>query len=128
MERITGPRALVLVREVVAEGPDMVYESPFPESPFPTAARNRPCVYIGPDGGPSCIVARVLVRAGVAPSEIAVYEEEAADGLPWVDEGAGLLLRVAQVLNDDGMPWRRVLTQVELTALDHHIPDPDGDA
>lgn len=108
---LTGPRALELLREVVAEQPDFVYER------VPVEDLGPSCLYQF-DGKPSCIVGQVLFRHGWSIGELAALDARrplpAAHCLPskLVDSDARAILNEAQGFQDSGVPWRSVLQAI----------------
>lgn len=107
-EYLTYDRALELLREVVAEyGEDHIYDPPPGEDG---------CFYVHGDG-PGCIVAHVLVRAGVPLDELVAVElstptadEHAPFGTgalwaQWGDWDALRLLGLVQEEQDAGRTW-----------------------
>lgn len=107
-EYLTYDRALELLREVVAEvGEDHVYDPPEGEDG---------CLYVHGDG-PGCIVAHVMVRAGVSLEELRSVELSTplADGTGpygpgalwarWGDRDALRLLFLVQEEQDSGRTW-----------------------
>ncbi|MFF1597704.1 hypothetical protein ACFVYV_09430 [Streptomyces mirabilis] len=115
--KVTAETVLKTLREVVAERPEHVYESPdnAPKS-------NVSCYYVHgyADGVqvPGCVVGHVLNRLGVPLSELRLHEGESAYTL------VGKLLRVldpedqyeveavlseVQYNQDGGQPWGRAL-------------------
>lgn len=100
---LTGPQALRLLREVVAEhGEDHVGGD----------------FYVA-DGWPCCPVGHVLHRHGVPVAELAEYEYVAAADLPsgWMDADARALMETAQDVADVGCWWGTVLDRVEERAV-----------
>jgi hypothetical protein len=111
---LDGPRALALLREVVAERPDYVYEPP---------GSARRCVHVYA-GRPSCIAGHVLIRAGFSPHDLAIVDDrgDGAQSLPdhlgrsRVSDNAAKILRVAQSRQDAGDPWSAALRSAEAKA------------
>lgn len=114
---LTGPRALELVREVVGADPDYTYDPP---------GEGGECLYVVDDplgGGPepSCLVGRVLVRAGWDPESLIVRVAMAdGDGRPTgtfgpdeMDAAAYAILARAQQIQDRCLPWRQALAAAE---------------
>jgi hypothetical protein len=105
---IDGPTALRLLREVVAEKPDYVYER----------GDNDVCQYVR-DGKPSCVVGHVLTRAG-RPVDLLLQNNTMMVGYLGstfgLDEPARVILMSAQDSQDQGQPWSRALLHAEATA------------
>jgi hypothetical protein len=113
---LDAARALQLLREIVAERPDYVYDPP---------GVGR-CVYTYA-GKPSCIVAHVLTRAGWPvqrlitldrrrPKLASVLAHLLPRYLPGVSEEAAQILRAAQKNQDQDHPWRQALAAAEAAA------------
>ena len=112
-ETFTAERALTLLREVVAERPDYVYESPVWDS----------CVYIDPtDRKPSCLAGHVFIRAGWDLGEL--ERANKTDVRTFVDEhtarpvdpDAAAILQEAQDWQDMGRTWAVALAHAERVA------------
>jgi hypothetical protein len=108
---IDGARALQLLREVVAERPDYVYQKP-----------GRYCVYAVGDQ-PSCIVGHVLARAGFPVDQLAGVQGNVTvlvqDHPGWLGRDARSILAAAQHVQDPGEEtWSAALAAAELKATD----------
>jgi hypothetical protein len=116
-ESLTGPRTLALLREVVAERPNYVYEPP---------SNDGRCVYVH-GGACSCIASHVLHRAGATLEELerldaaelwgGVPVANVGDYLDWVDDDAAAILDSAQAVQDDGHSWADALAAAETRAV-----------
>lgn len=117
-EYLTYDRALVLLREVVAEfGEDYRYPDYPPETIQdpdlgPLVSQ---CFYVR-DAGPSCIVARVFHRAGVPIEDLRGVEawtpvdvRQRPQFARWADQAARRLLFEVQDRQDAGQEWGRAL-------------------
>lgn len=113
MERIDNQRAIILLREVVAEkGADYVDPNSGDNSP-------GPCEYTY-DDAPGCIVGHVAFKAGVPIERLHDWLGMITDE-PWeTQEDADLftydaltLLRAAQVVQDNGGTWGEALASAE---------------
>jgi hypothetical protein len=112
VEILTAGRALELLREVVAERPDYIYEGV--------------CSYADPDGTcPRCLVGHVLHRHGFPVADLAAMDE-AEDGaaclLPALTGGrvtpdAAGILYAAQLVQDALRPWSEALAAAEDVAV-----------
>jgi hypothetical protein len=108
---IDGPTALRLLREVVAERPDYVYEEPDPDV--------GGCVYVW-RGKLSCLIAHVLARAGWTVKQIAALDRVgsvanlAENGFTVGDAYAVAILDAAQSVQDAGYrTWAEALAAAE---------------
>jgi hypothetical protein len=110
-EPLTLDRVMPVLREVVAERPDFVYEEP---------DGGTTCYYVWEDC-PSCLVGHVLHRLGV-PLEVMAERNTAqvhargfaaAVGLTWLATRA---LKHAQDQQDAGEPWSAALDAAERVA------------
>jgi hypothetical protein len=117
-EFLTFDRALALLREVIAEkGEDYVYPQFEPEAAGDLGAVME-CFYVR-DDAPSCIVGRVLHRAGVTLDELRAVEgwtpvdlEHAPQFTRWADDMALELLHEVQNEQDAGRSWGEALANV----------------
>jgi hypothetical protein len=123
-ETLTAERALTLLREVVAERPDYVYQSPVEDA----------CVYIDPtDRRPSCLAGHVFIRAGWDLDELERANQ--VDVLSFVgnhtaravDPNAASVLQEAQDWQDGGATWAKALTHAERVAAELGVLTDGGD-
>ena len=107
---IDGATALRLLREVVAERPDYVYEEPDGDG--------QGCVYVW-QGTLSCIVAHVLARAGWTVQQIAELDmggsvkNLAINGFTIGSASSVVILDAAQSVQDTGDTWAEALAAAE---------------
>lgn len=111
-ETLTAERALQLLREVAAERPNYVYQSPVEAS----------CVYIDPQTHePSCLIGHVLIRAGWTVKELetvnrtdigTLLERSGFDP----NENVVRILSEAQERQDGENTWARALAYAEAVA------------
>lgn len=101
---IDGPTALRLLKEVVAERPDYVYEK-----------INNNCFYVM-GHKPSCVVGHVLIRAGWSPETLLPDNDLLVEHMDGLDETTAEILGAAQSVQDCGRPWREALEAAESTA------------
>lgn len=108
-EPLTAEAALTLLREVVAEKPDFVYEPV--QIDIGDVAR---CLYVR-NGQPSCVIGQMLHRAGWPIGIIGQYERRAIGAFPEtiVTHKAAYLLSGAQGIQDSGLPWSAALAAAE---------------
>lgn len=118
-EPLDAVTALRLLREVVAERPDHVYQNPEGEG--------AGCVYTH-QGKPDCLVGHVLARAGFDIELIArldghglIDDAVAETGLP-VSGDAVTILDAAQDVQDTRRPWRDALAAAEAAAQRLGVP------
>lgn len=112
MIELDGATALRLLREVVAERPDYVYEPP--------ADAHELCVYQS-HGEPSCVVGHVLARAGWPVRALIELDRTGVSAgllhqrLDGVTEQAATVLAVAQNWQDVGgdHTWAGALAAAE---------------
>lgn len=115
MHRFTDEQVMTTLREVVAENPDYVYESP-------DRTADIPCLYVH-DDKPGCLVGHVLNRLGVELEDLSEYEGSDADKFVrpgFVSERAGRVLQHAQFEQDRGDAWRYALDAAE-TAYERDV-------
>lgn len=120
MEKLTVPRTIDLLREIVEErGSDYVY----PGQPARSDVPGVLCYYVNADGTPGCIVAQVLHRNGTTLQQLAKHEGETPFSEPFVS-AFGLtfdvsnILKAAQGIQDDGYTWGAALAAAEDVASD----------
>jgi hypothetical protein len=109
----------VLLREVVSERPNYVYEPP---------NNDGRCVYVH-GGACSCIASHVLHRAGATIGELERLDAElggvpvanVGDYLDWVDDDAAAILDSAQAVQDGGHSWADALAAAETRATARSI-------
>jgi hypothetical protein len=109
---LDGPLALRLLREVVAERPDYVYQG----------EKGR-CLYIHA-GQPSCLVGRVLTRHGVTASVLQALDDDEDTTIDTaypvlerrgfaITKEAVRILTASQGVQDRIKPWRDALAVAE---------------
>lgn len=106
--RFTDDQVRDMLRTVVAENPDFVYDAPDPESPYS-------CRYVY-NGAPSCLVGHVMVRLGFPLGEFKEYEGQSPQQFY---RDLGVSVRAADVLTgaqdwqDQGFTWSSSLAAAE---------------
>lgn len=102
----TAEAVEAVLRDVVAERPNFVYEPP-DDSP-------GDCKYVH-GNAPGCLVGHVLHRMGVPLAELSAHEGESAGDVLRVltdaDEPAVNTLDTAQCVQDDGGYWSAALAE-----------------
>lgn len=102
-EYLTYDRTLELLHEVVAEVGEH-HKAPV----LPMSDGGMGCRYVDDEGGPCCLVGRVLHRAGASIAELIEVEGDSprvADFHRWADQSARLLLACVQEEQDNGREW-----------------------
>jgi hypothetical protein len=135
-EPLTYERAVELLKEIVAGREDYAYKAPIPSledldldseeleyyEEHPEALEDvAECLYVNPDGTPSCIVGHLLVgKLGVPAERVKPHEGASARAVastlgvtPDEEEYGvsvvGLLLNQVQGHQDRGMSWGKAL-------------------
>lgn len=115
---IDGAKALTLLREIVKDHEDFVYEFPQPED------HEQVCVYQY-EGKPSCLVGQALAKAGVTPKELAEmdipkgpYSPVSINRVPLPErvhltEEGREIFSAAQTAQDMRQPWSEALWEAE---------------
>lgn len=111
----TEEQVTAVIREIVAERPDYVYDSP---------SGDAQCVYGDADGNPSCLVGHVIAKLDPEGFKelIGFANELAFVSTDWFDrppEDVASALLQAQITQDSGRPWAEALFQYEST-LGYH--------
>lgn len=106
---LTGTEALRLLREVVAEDPDRVYERHSGDDRGPL------CRYVS-NGQPDCLIGHVLYRAGWTIPEIDRIDRVGTAFGDRLDPAAVAVLEVARRAQDWRDPWSVALHHAETVA------------
>lgn len=105
--RFTDDQVRDMLRTVVAENPDFVYEPP--------GGMDEDCKYVH-DGAPSCLVGHVMSRLGFPLVEFARFEGQSPgqiDVALSISSRAADVLDIAQARQDVGESWGDALTAAE---------------